>query len=173
MRFKKGNIPANKSHGLRRHPLYDTYTSMMRRCYDKDADHYSDYGGRGITVCGEWRWGPTEFIEWAEQDMYWTPETHGHLYLDRRNNDGNYEPFNCRFITSSENNCNQRMSKYNTSGYAGVGWREAGQKWRARIQWQGHIYSVGRYKSKFEALQARNNMIKENEWPHKIQMWRG
>lgn len=90
------------SHGLSTHHLYDTWNDMIQRCYNENAPNYKYYGGRGIRVCDEWRSSPSSFIEWAEQN--------GHskgLTLDRGNNDGNYEPDNCRWVTMTVQNRNQ------------------------------------------------------------------
>lgn len=90
------------SHGLSTHHLYDTWNDMIQRCYNENAPNYKYYGRRGVRVCNEWRTSPASFIEWAEQN--------GHskgLTLDRGNNDGNYEPDNCRWVTMTVQNRNQ------------------------------------------------------------------
>lgn len=92
-------------HGLSNHPLYSRYQGMMKRCYDIKSEFYEDYGGRGISVCEEWRNDFMAFYNWAIQNGY-----HKSLDLDRYpNNDGNYEPNNCRFATEKEN-CNNRRN---------------------------------------------------------------
>ncbi len=77
--------------------LHTTWTSMKQRCLDKNHNKYHRYGGRGITVCNEWK-GFVNFREWALKNGY-----SDDLTIDRINNDGNYEPSNCQFITSLEN----------------------------------------------------------------------
>jgi hypothetical protein len=71
---------------------------MKARCQNKNAENYRFYGARGIKVCEEWANDPTEFCKWAEENGY----TEG-LQIDRIDNDGNYEPENCRFVTPAEN----------------------------------------------------------------------
>lgn len=76
----------------------------MDRCYRKTHRHYSLYGGRGITICEEWH-NPTTFVEWGKKG--YQPG----LTIDRRDNDGNYEPGNCRWITMKEQGNNRRDSR--------------------------------------------------------------
>ena len=79
---------------------------MKQRCLNPNKHNYHRYGGRGIQVCKEWlRSAP--FIEWALNNGY-----QDNLTIDRIDNDGNYEPSNCRWITNEENQKN-RTIKYN------------------------------------------------------------
>ena len=80
-------------HGETKTPLYNAWCRMRRRCNDEKYDHYDRYGGRGISVCDEWR-NYISFRDWALSNGY----VEG-LELDRINNDGNYEPSNCRWVT--------------------------------------------------------------------------
>jgi len=90
-----------------RNPLFSVLTDMIRRCYDEARQDYPRYGGRGITVCDEWFKDKESFIKWGEANGY-----EKGLHIDRKDNDGNYEPSNCRFITLKENNRNKRTSKW-------------------------------------------------------------
>ena len=69
----------------------------MGRCYNSNRDGYKYYGGRGISVCKEWL-DFRNFI--ADMDDSYRPK----LTIDRKNNEGNYEPGNCRWVTVKENN---------------------------------------------------------------------
>lgn len=92
------------THGLSRHPLYNTWKSMIDRCYVSAATGYSYYGGRGISVCDEWRYSPEAFIGWAETNGYGSG-----LTIDRYpDNDGNYEPNNCRWVSMMDQARNRR-----------------------------------------------------------------
>lgn len=93
------------SHGLRQHPLYNVWDNMKRRCLSPKASGYSNYGGRGIKVCEEWINSFKKFYEWAIIDGW-----EKGLEIDRKDNDGNYEPSNCRFVTTTENRHNQRKT---------------------------------------------------------------
>jgi hypothetical protein len=93
------------THNLSKHPLYSVYRDMLKRCYSEKHASYCNYGGRGISVCEEWRNDIVKFRDWAITNGY----EHG-LQIDRINNDGNYEPDNCRFVTKDENNKNTRRN---------------------------------------------------------------
>lgn len=82
----------NEFDGHSKHPLYQIWIQMMRRCYTSKAKHYDRYGGRGITVCDEWHTF-NNFAAWSES-VGGRPDGYS---LDRINNDGNYEPSNCRW----------------------------------------------------------------------------
>ena len=91
------------------HPIYDAWRNMKRRCYLKTAKYYKNYGGRGIRVCDEWRDNYGSFLEWALANG-WQEK----LQLDRIDNDGNYEPNNCRWIPQRKNLLNRRTNYYIT-----------------------------------------------------------
>ena len=89
--------------------LYKTYSKIKDRCFNKNCKHYDNYGGRGITMCEEWRNNYQLFYNWAIANGY----KEG-LSIDRINNNGNYEPSNCRFATSTVQNNNKRSNFYIT-----------------------------------------------------------
>jgi len=89
-------------HGLRRHRLYNIWDNMKRRCSNPQTTPYDWYGGRGIMVCQEWQENFQAFYDWAMANGY-----EEGLEIDRINNDGNYEPGNCRWVTH-QTNCQNR-----------------------------------------------------------------
>ncbi len=89
---------SNTKHGFSKHPLYRVRVGMIARCHNPKNTHFYCYGGRGITVCREWRDDRESFFLWALANG-WEPG----LDIDRRDNDGNYEPGNCRFVTPAVN----------------------------------------------------------------------
>lgn len=86
------------THGLRGHRLNSIWRGMKTRCYNEKSFGYSNYGGRGIIICDEWKNDFKVFYDWAIKNGY-----KDGLTIDRINNDGNYEPNNCQWITKSEN----------------------------------------------------------------------
>lgn len=89
--------------------MYARYKNMKRRCYNEKNDNYADYGGRGITVCDRWMEPDGQgFVNFC-LDM--GPRPGSKYSIDRINNDGNYEPSNCRWATASEQVRNQRKRK--------------------------------------------------------------
>ena len=83
---------------------FQSWSDMKTRCYNKNSLDYENYGSRGIVVCDRWRDSFENFLA----DMAEKPAG---LTLDRINNDGNYEPGNCRWATYSEQNKNRRKFK--------------------------------------------------------------
>lgn len=87
--------------GYRSTKTYTAWTSMRRRCNSPRVKCYPDYGGRGIKVCERWNASFAAFLE----DMGEAPPG---TYLDRINNDGDYEAGNCRWSTPLESGANRR-----------------------------------------------------------------
>ncbi len=92
-----------------RTPLYSRYHKIKERCYNPNSKSYKRYGGRGIKMCDEWLNDFKSFESWAIANGY-APE----LAIDRIDNDGDYSPENCRFITLAENNQNRCRSRFYT-----------------------------------------------------------
>lgn len=87
--------------------LYRIWCCMKSRCYNKNLKAYKDYGMRGIQVCKEWLNDFRKFENWALNNGY-----QENLTIDRIDNDGNYEPSNCRWITREMQNKNKRNNIY-------------------------------------------------------------
>ena len=141
-------------HGLRCHPLYDVHKNIKQRCLNKNNSVYSDYGGRGITICDEWKDDFKPFYDWAINNGY----KRG-LEIDRTDNNGNYEPLNCRFVDRRKNILNTRKRVTNTSGYVGIAWNKRNKKWRSRITVFGEVNHLGDYIDIEDAIKARNKYI--------------
>lgn len=92
--------------GRSSHPLYHSYNDMIARCRRPSHARFADYGGRGITVCPEWQADFWQFV----QDVGERPPG---KWLDRIDNDGNYEPGNIRWVDASESNRNRRPTHLN------------------------------------------------------------
>jgi len=91
-------------------PLYKIWANMRQRCLNQTSKKYPRYGGRGITICPEWINSYLQF----EADML--PTYQPGLTLDRKDNDGNYTPENCRWITLSEQQYNKRYPWMDENG---------------------------------------------------------
>ena len=95
----------NTTHNKSKLPVYPVWKAMKQRCLNKNDRSFKNYGGRGITVCRRW----LKFENFYE-DM---GDSKKALSLDRINNDGNYEPTNCRWATRKQQAGNTRRSLIN------------------------------------------------------------
>lgn len=111
----------NLTHGESNTRLYKIWTDIKKRCYRKTFWAYDRYGGRGITLCKEWHDYPT-FRNWCVNNGYTE-----NLTIDRINNNGNYEPSNCRWVdrkTQANNKSNVRLISYNGETKTIAQWAE-------------------------------------------------
>lgn len=80
---------------------------MLQRCYNPNDHSYKHYGGRGISICEEWKSNFKAFYDWAIPNG-WEKA----LEIDREDNNGNYEPDNCRWVTPKVNSNNKRSNRF-------------------------------------------------------------
>lgn len=109
----KTNLKAKHSHKMSGTRLYEIWQGMKGRCYNVHNARYSRYGGRGISVCDEWVHDFTAFYEWAKSSGY-----RDDLTIDRIDNNGNYEPENCRWATQEQQARNRTTNINITIGNA-------------------------------------------------------
>lgn len=98
-------VRRSRTHGKSRSRLYNIWCLMRSRCNRASGPDFLLYGGRGIRVCSEWC-DFESFARWARSSGY-----RSHLSIDRIDNDGNYEPSNCRWATAKEQGRNNRMGR--------------------------------------------------------------
>jgi hypothetical protein len=124
-------------------PIYRVWGEMIQRCTNPNNQHWDRSGGRGIKVCAEWR----DFSVFY-RDMGDRPGT-GYS-IDRRDNDGNYEPGNCRWATKAMQEHNKPKKPGCSSRYKGVTWFASRNKWRVTIEIAGKQKHLGYFVSEDE-----------------------
>lgn len=110
-----------RTHGKTKTRLYKIWAKIKERCYNPKAIRYKNYGGRGIKVCSQWlNFEP--FYEWSITNGY-----NDTLTIDRINNNGNYEPSNCRWVTDkvqARNKTTNKLYTYNNETHCLPEWAE-------------------------------------------------
>lgn len=141
-------IENNTKHGMWKTPEYKTWQNIHTRCSNKNTEYYKNYGGRGIVVCKRWN----SFENFFE-DMGRRPSKNHSI--ERIDNDGNYEPGNCEWVTRTAQQHNNRIQKNNTSGERGIKWNPVNKNYVVRIGVNGKEKHVGCFSSIKEAKNAR------------------
>lgn len=110
------------THGCSRTRIVNIFNEMKKRCYNPNHKWFSRYGGRGITICDEWRLNPQKFIDWAIANGY-----DDALTIDRIDNDGDYSPENCRWAThkaQANNRCDNHYLTVDGETHTAKEWAE-------------------------------------------------
>lgn len=134
--------------------MRDRWRHMKERCYDETYHSYHRYGGRGIRVCDRWLESFQTFID----DVGFPPFEKAQL--DRIDNDGDYEPNNCRWTTAQEN-CNNRKTYFNKTGYTGVSYKSRIRKYQSSFNYKRKNIYVGVFDTPEEAYKERVKAIKK------------
>ena len=136
-------------HGLSDSKEHRVWQAMKSRCYYKTHNNYKDYGGRGITVCEKWK---NDFMAFYK-DMGKCPKGYS---IDRINNDGNYEPSNCRWADQTHQNINRRYPK-GSGGERNI--YKHGNRWRVLINRYNKVVYDKRFSTKEEAILAKERAL--------------
>jgi len=160
---KEGIIKRSSTHGLKHHSLYPVWKNMKNRCSDKN---HKNYGGRGISVCSEWRKDFKEFYEFAMSNGW----KQG-LEIDRIDNDKGYSPDNCRFATRSENQSNKRA--YGKIPYYGVCFNKRDKKYVASVWVEGKKIYLGLYETAELAARAYDEYVIVNKLDKQLNFKKG
>ena len=110
MRINLKHGGARYARGAKQEPLHKIWKGMRQRCLNPKCPAYKNYGGKGVLICAEWH-DYANFRKWALARGY-----RPGLTIDRKNNDGNYEPANCQWLTKSANSAKQAIDKRKKRG---------------------------------------------------------
>lgn len=129
----------HRKHGLSDSPLYAVWAGIKDRCNNKNNIGYVNYGGRGISVCQEWSGDFKKFHDWSMSQGYMKG-----LDIDRIDNNGDYKPSNCRYVSRFVNMSNTRhFRKTNTTGFRGVFRYGKTKRFYSKIQMNGSQINLG------------------------------
>ncbi len=110
------------THGDSSSALYDVWRGMKTRCLNAENVAYSNYGGRGIKLCEDWENSYESFMNWSMENGY-----QNGMSIDRIDNDGGYNPQNCRWTSSKEQANSRRTNRvieYNGESHTLTQWAE-------------------------------------------------
>lgn len=151
--LKKQN--KNVTHGMSGTTIYKKWKNIKGRCFNPNTSNYKWYGGRGITMCDEWK---NDFVSFYK-DVGDIPFEGAEL--DRIDNNGNYEPNNVRWVDHKINSNNRRKYQ-NKTGYTGVTYKEKIKKYQANAYKNRKYIHLGVYDTAEKAYQVYLDYKKEN-----------
>lgn len=152
--WRHGNPTGGKfyiHHGMVRTPIHNAWINIKARTGNPKSQYFYCYGGRGIKMYQSWANDFMQFYNYVIDTIGDRP-TKLHS-IDRVNNDGNYEPGNIRWATPQQQARNHRNVR-NTSGYKGVSWKRANNKWQSAIRHNGKSVYLGLFETPQDAYLA-------------------
>ena len=157
-------VSTSATHNDSKTRLYIIWCAMIGRIKNKKNPSYEDYGGRGITICEEWRNNYPSFKKWALQNGY-----SNSLKIDRVDNDLGYFPDNCRWTTQTIQSRNtRRLKSTNTSGYRGVSYDKQTKKYKSQISVNNKNINLGRFNDALSAAKVRDKYVINNNLEHTL-----
>lgn len=159
-----GNLARTKhlfKHGISRTKEYMILANMIQRCENQSNPEYKNYGGRGISVCSEWRNDPEAFVSYVRQLT--NHNTDGYT-IDRINVDRNYEAGNIRYASKVTQSNNKR---FNSPANKFYGVRKVHNIYIAEISHNGEYKYLGSSKVERECAMIREKYIEENNLQNK------
>lgn len=136
---------ANTTHHDTDSRLYNVWSAIKRRCYNKTVPEYKRYGARGITMCDEWRDDYGSFMKWAFDHGYDPNAKRGECTIDRIDNDKGYSPENCRWVPISVQANNHSANR--------------------RINYEGKSYTISELAQKFNIEYSKfYQRVKKYDW---------
>lgn len=153
------------THGQRDTRLYNIWKDIVRRCSENPKRKtHKEYFLKGITICNEWKEDFVNFYEWSINNGY-----ENTLTIDRENNNGNYEPENCRWVTKNIQARNTRkLMSTNKSGYRGVSYSSKRKLYIAQITVNKKVIYLGSFARKLDGAKAYDNYVLLNSLEHTI-----
>lgn len=145
-------VESSGSHGKTNHYLHKTWSGIKTRCFNSRDKSYKHYGGRGITMFEGWIDNFQAFYEYIINNLGERPNKHT---LDRIDVEGNYEPGNIRWATSTIQSINRRRTSTKVSGRIGVNWCKRSNKWKVHISIKNQYIHLGYFDNKEDAIATR------------------
>ena len=154
---KDNNLKRGREiHGDSKTRLYQIWEGIKVRCFKKENHAYHNYGGRGISMCEDWKNSYLSFKKWSLENGY-----SENLTIDRIDVNKDYCPENCRWVSWSVQSVNKRTLCRNSSGRTGVSWNKAQKKYVAYISRDGVRHHLGTFEKIEDAIAAREKAEKE------------
>lgn len=156
---------ADSKYGEYNKRIYSIWKNIKSRTNpNSKSEGHRGYLEKNITMCDEWKSDFLVFHSWALDNGY-----NDDLSIDRIDNDGNYEPSNCRWTTMNVQGRNtRRLFAHNTSGFRGVSYSNKNKKWIAKIKINNKTIYIGSYNSKQEAADSYDYYVIKNKLEHTI-----